>query len=262
MKAFADCSWPAFKPMALAFALGALSFNASAGLFEDDEARKAILDLRAKVEQNANTAGAASEELKGELAQLRRSLLDLNTQIEQLRAGVAQMRGQNEQLARDLAESQRKQKDVLASYDERLKALEPLKVSLDGLDFTVEPGEKKQYEAAIAQFRQGEFANAQTAFADFMRRYPQSGYTPWAILWQANALYAQRSYKEALSQFQALVKTYPEHPKAAEALLSAANCQVELKDAKGARRSLEEIRSKYPKSEAAQAATERLKKTR
>jgi tol-pal system protein YbgF len=262
MKAVVDRGLFRLKPMAAALALGAFALTANAGLFEDEDARKAILDLRAKVEQNASTANAATEDLKNEITQLRRSLLELNTQIEQLRTGMAQLRGQNEQLSRDIAESQRKQKDALAAYEERLRVLEPVKVSLDGQDFVVEPAEKKQYEAALSHFRQGDFAASQSAWTDFLKRYPQSGYTPWAMTWLANSLYAQRGYRDALVQFQALAKTYPDHPKAPEALLSAANCQVELKETKAARKSLEEIRVKYPKTEAALAATERLKKIR
>lgn len=37
-----------------------------------------------------------------------------------------------------------------------------------------------------------------------------------------------------------------------------ANCQIELKDAKAARRTLEDLLKAHPKSEAAQAAKERL----
>jgi tol-pal system protein YbgF len=253
---------PVRKSLLIAAMLAGFQLNASAGLFEDDEARKAILDLRAKVEQNATTASAASDDLKSENAQLRRSLLELNAQIEQLRAGVAQLRGQNEQLSRDLSELQRKQKDLLAPMDERLRALEPTKVVLDGKEIVVEPAERKQYEAALQIFRQGEFAAAQSAWADFMRRNPQSAYQPWAMMWQANSMYALRGYRDALAVFQSIARNHPDHPKAPEALLSAANCQVELKDSKGARKTLEELRNNYPKSEAALAAAERLKKQR
>jgi TolA-binding protein len=37
-----------------------------------------------------------------------------------------------------------------------------------------------------------------------------------------------------------------------------ANCQLELKDTKGARKTLEHILEQYPRSEAADAAKERL----
>ena len=53
---------------------------ASAALFEDDEARRAILELR---QQRAN-ADRLAEEQRQEISQLRRSLLDLQNQIDSL----------------------------------------------------------------------------------------------------------------------------------------------------------------------------------
>ena len=50
----------------------------------------------------------------------------------------------------------------------------------------------------------------------------------------------------------------PESIRVPEALLSIANCQVELKDSKAARKTLDELIKSHPKSEAAQAARERL----
>jgi tol-pal system protein YbgF len=248
------------RPVFWAASLVCLSGASHAALFEDEEARRAILELRTKVEQNARSDQAALGDLRNDAGQSRRSLLQLNNLIEQLRGELAHLRGQNEQLARDVAELQRRQKDALTAYDERLRQIEPLKVSLDGVDFMAEPAEKKQYEAALALFRQGNFPSAQSALTDFGRRYPQSGYTPWSLFWLANAQYAQKNYREALGHFQTVSVRHAEHPKAAEAMLSAANCQIELKDVRGARKTLEELRSRHPQSEAAGAAAERLKK--
>ena len=59
---------------ALAAALACLSLGAHAALFEDDEARRAILDLRQRVE----TMRQQSEQrASDESAQLRRSLLEI-----------------------------------------------------------------------------------------------------------------------------------------------------------------------------------------
>ena len=58
--------------------------TAQAGLFDDDEARKAILDLRQRVEQS-NTA---IKGLADENAQLRRALLDFQGQIEGLKTAI------------------------------------------------------------------------------------------------------------------------------------------------------------------------------
>src|SRR5690349_11644113 len=232
---------------ALAAALLCASLGAQAALFEDDEARRAILDLRQRVE-TMRTQSA------DENAQLRRSLLDLQNQIEQMRGDIARMTGQNEQLTRTLTEMQQRQTEV----DNQLKKNEPSKVSIDGREFNADPKEKADFDAALGIFRAGQFAQAQTAFADFVKRYPQSGYNASALFWLGNAQYATRNYNEAIANFRSMLSLAPDHAKAPEAVLSIANCQIELKDTKGARRTLEDLVKAYPSSEAAQAGKERL----
>jgi tol-pal system protein YbgF len=244
-------------------ALGlALPLLASAGLFDDEEARRAVLDLRQRQEAQRQATEALDRKASEDNAQLQRSLLELQNQIEQLRSEVASARGSNEQLARDLAESQRRQKDLSQSVDERLRKFEPVKVSVDGRDFLAEPNEKRDYESAWGQFRKGEFTLAQAELSDFVRRWPQSGYAASALFWLGNAQYATRDYKEALVSFRAMLTQAPAHLKAAEALLSVANCQIELKDSKAGRKTLEELVKTYPDSEAAQAARDRLAKSK
>ena len=256
-----------------------LSFGAArAALFEDDEARRAILDLRQKVDQmqqrNAdqlrklsedNTQG--SEQLNGQLGQMRRSILELSNLIESLRGELAAVRGQGEQLtremsqlARELAEVQRRQKDIAQGTEERLKKFEPSKVTVDGLEFMAEPAEARDYDAALAVMRKGDFALALPAFTDFVRRYPASGYHPSALFWLGNLHYAQRNYKDAMAQYRALVAAAPAHLRAPEAMLSIANCQVELKETKAARKTLEDLVKAHAQSEAATVAKTRLAK--
>ena len=261
-------SW---RPLAIVtLAAGALLAGPSrAALFEDDEARRAILDLRGKVEQQRLAADSAIQRQADELRRstednglLRRSLLDLQNQIEALRGEIARMRGQNEQLARDISEVQRGQKDISQGVEERLRKFEPTKVTLDGRDFTADPAEVRDFEASLAIFRRGDFPAAQTSFTEFVRRYPQSGYRATALFWLGNAQYANRDYRGAIANFRALLAQAPEHARAGEALLSIANCQIELKDNPGARRTLQELVQAYPQSEAANAARERLARLR
>ena len=123
-------------------AVACFTTAAHAGLLEDDEARRAILDLRAKVDQNATEQRNHLADLTEQLNQLKRSLLDLNNQLEQLRADNAKLRGQNEQLARDLSDVQRTQKDIQSGVDDRIRKFEPQKVTLDGkaLKYTATAG--------------------------------------------------------------------------------------------------------------------------
>ncbi|KIQ31365.1 tol-pal system protein [Variovorax paradoxus] len=240
---------------ALAAALLCVSMGSQAALFEDDEARKAILDLRQRVEAMRQQT---DQRLTDENGQLRRSLLDLQNQIEQMRGDLARMTGQNEQLTRTLSEMQSRQ----STLDDKLKQSEPSKVTVDGREFNADPKEKADFEAALGIFRAGQFAQSQTAFAEFVKRYPQSGYNASALFWLGNAQYATRNYNEAIANFRSMLSLAPDHAKAPEAVLSIANCQIELKDTRSARRTLEDLAKAYPQSEAAQAGRERLSRLR
>jgi tol-pal system protein YbgF len=237
-----------------AIALGAASVAAHAALFEDDEARRAVLDLRQRMEQS----NQQQRDLAEQVNQLKRSLLDMNATVEQLRADLAKQRGLDEQLQRDVAEIQRKQKDTQQTVDDRLRRFEPQKVTLDGKEFMADPDETRQYGDAIGLLRRSDFAGAASALASFQKRYPSSGYNESVLFWLGNAQYGKRDYREAINAFKGLLAASPDSPRAPEAMLSIANCQIELKDLKSARRTLDDLVKTYPQSEAAQAGRERL----
>ena len=235
---------------------------AHAGLFSDDEARRAILELRQKLDQNIEQGRArqsdAMTQLNDQLGQLKRSLLELNNQIELQRADNAKLRGQNEQLARDVAELQRKQTDLQQGVDDRIRKIEPQKVTLDDKEFLADPDEKRQYDDALAAFRRGEYERSASGLQGLLTRFPKTGYRDASLFWLGNANYGRRDYKEAIASFRALVAGHPDSPRAPEAMLAIANCQAELKDAKAARKTIDDLLKAYPKSEAAQAGRERL----
>lgn len=236
------------------------TLTSHAGILEDDEARRAILDLRQRMDAVQQRANDDVRKATDENAQLKRSVLDLNNQLESLRAEVARLRGQDEQISRDVADVQRRQKDLTQTVDERMRKVEPGKVTVDGKEFVASPTEVRDFDAALATLRKGDFAGAQNAFVEFDRRYPDSGYKPSVLFWLGNAQYALRNYKEAIVNFKALVALAPAHVRSPEAALSIANCQVELKDTRGARKTLEDLVSVYPQSEAASVAKDRLGK--
>ena len=241
---------------------------ACAGLFDDEEARKAIVDLRARLvalegqgtarATEVSAAMAQNAQLVEQLAALRRSLLDLNNQLEAMRGDIAKLRGSDEQVLREIAEMQRRQRDVGQAFDERLRRFEPVKATLDGREFTVDPEEKRAFDEAFGTIRNGDFDKSVALLANFQRRYPGSPYLDAARFWLGNALYGRRDYKEAISTFRTFVNEAPHHPRAPEALLALANSQAETKDPRGARKTIEDLMKAYPQSEAAQAGKERL----
>lgn len=246
------------RPWAIVLAALCGSFGAQAALFDDDEARRAILDLRQQRSQDVDAQNAKLAALNAQIEQLRRSLLDMNAQLELLRSDMAKQRGQDELLARDLAEVQRRQRDMQSAVDERVRKLEPQPVTVDGKTFKVDPDEKREFDEALARLRAADFASGAAGLNALLQSRPSTGYRESAWYWLGNAHYGLRHYKEAIQAFKLLIDKAPEHARAPEALLSIANCFGELKDKDASRRTLEELVKQYPQTEAAQAARDRL----
>jgi tol-pal system protein YbgF len=220
---------------------------AHAGLFDDDQARQAILDLRAKTENLTSQVSAA-----------QRTILDQSNRLDQLNQQLATLRGQNEDLANQVTTLQKQQKDYYTDLDTRLKKFEPQQQTVDGVQGVVQPGETDAFNAASQQFRNGDFKAAAAAFRNFIAKYPQSPYQPTAQYWLGNALYALRDYKGSTATWQGVVTNYPQHPRAPEALLAIANNQIEQGQKAAARKTLQQLLSQYAGSDAAQAAQNKL----
>ena len=239
---------------AVCFALAAwLPLHASAGLLDDDEARKAILDLRSKVENLSRDMNARIDTKSD-----KRAALELINQHEQTMQEIARLRGQLEVLSNEIATSQKRQKDFYADLDARIAKLEPRQVSIDGKAAEVDPGELKSYEAAMKLFTSGDYKVAASALADFVRRHPDSSYASNAQYWLGNAYYAQRDYKNAIASQEIVTLTYKDSAKAPDAMLNIASSYVELKDKKNAKKALQQLVAKYPESSAASTAKDRL----
>ncbi|WP_334189884.1 tol-pal system protein YbgF [Noviherbaspirillum sp.] len=243
---------PSFKTSIAAAFMAAFSFAplaAHAQLFSDDEARRAILDIRARLNNMQNEINAKADKTNN---------LDLDSQNAQLRQEISKLRGQVEVLTNELANTQRRQKDFYVDLDNRLRKVEPQRVTVDGKEVSIQQEEQRAYDAALAFFKAGDYKNAGAAFYDFTRRFPQSGFAPSAQYWLGSTYYAQRDYRNAIAAQQVVVKSYPDNPKAADALLNIASAYMELKDRVSAKRTLETLVAQYPEAPAAETAKERL----
>jgi len=226
---------------------------AHAGLFDDDEARKAISDLNTKLD-------ALNSKVDDQFATKadKTVILDQLNQIDSLRQEIAKLRGQLEVLSNDVSDNERRQKDFYVDLDNRLRKLEPQKVVLDGREAQVDQNEQKSYDTALAVFQSGDYAGAANALNSFLQVYPHSVYVPNAQYSLGIAYYAQKDYKNAVATFQALVKASPDSPKAPDAMLNIASCYSEQKDRALAKKWLVNLRTLYPDSAAAKTASDRL----
>lgn len=237
---------------ALMAAFAYLPLHANAALFDDDEARKAILELRSKVDALGRDL---TERLDAKAD--KTSTLSLINQHDQTMQEIARLRGQIEVLGNELANTQKRQKDFYTDLDARLRKLEPRQVTIDGQEAAVGVSEQTSYDSAFGVFKSGDYKAAATALDAFVKRYPESAYAANAQYWLGNAYYAQRDCKSAISAQQVVLKNYPDSPKAPDAMLNIASCYTELKDKPNATKTLNALIARYPDSSAAQTAKER-----
>jgi len=261
------------------------SAPARAALFDDEEARRRIESLRARIDQLESTVsqrlGAVEDTVKGQ------GLLDLLRDVEQIKADIAKLRGQYEVLSYELEQAQKRQRDLYLDLDSRLRKLEtgsgagapaanappaaeglppasagaaaPAGTSQGPLAAAANVvTEQRAYDAALDQFKSGNYAAAVTSFQAFARANSKSPLAPSALYWAGNAQFALKDYRGAIGTQRQLVATYPDSQKVPDAMLNIASCYVELGDAAGSRRTLQEIVAKYPTSEAAGKARQRL----
>ena len=232
-------------------------------IFDDDVARAQIQELRRQVE----TAAKLVEERLGRLetkADDRRALIELASQIETLRGEIARLRGQLEVIQNRVETADKRGKDLYVDIDTRLRKLEQAKEAAAADKPAAETGppaaETKAYEAALNQFKLGNYPLAVSAFQGFLVTYPSSRLAPSAQYWIGNAYFAQRDYKQAIGAQQKVLSAWPDDAKAPDALLNIASSQDALGDRRGAARTLEDLLAKYPASPAAASAKQRLKR--
>ena len=270
---------PSRASLAAAFllALACVGAPARAALFDDDEARKRIDALRARVEQLETQLSQRLERIEAKDA----ALVDMFRDVEQIKADIARLRGQYEVLAYELEQAQKRQRDLYLDLDSRLRKIEggpgsapaaadaaPAVAGGGAAGTTAATGaaarpgdaatEQRAYDSALDQFKGGSYPAAIASFQNFVKTYPKSPLAASALYWVGNAQYAQRDFRAAIATQRQLLTTYPDSQKVPDALLNIASAQVELGDAAGARRTLEEIVAKYPTSEAAGKAKQRL----
>jgi tol-pal system protein YbgF len=226
-------------------------------MFDDDEARRDIAALRGQVEASQK---AVDERLAKIESMLQDRSIELAKLIEELKQELARMRGQIEVQANQIETLDRRQKDLYVDLDTRLRKIEA-SVQAQEKQAASAPdpaAEAKAYEAALNQFKLGNYQSSVAAFQNFLATYPDSPQVSSAQYWIGNAYYALRDYKMAIAAQQKLLASWPTSAKAPDALLNIASCQSETGEAKAARDTLQSVLKKYPGTPAAEQAKQRL----
>jgi tol-pal system protein YbgF len=250
----------------LALLVVACAFSGQAfALFNDDEARRRIEILRQSLEAQNRSIDqrlANIEKMAGD----KNALLEFASQMEGLRNDVAAMRGQVEVLANQAENLAKRQTELYQDIDTRLLKLEkareaqaavPEKPAAGG-EPEVSAAETRAYQAALDQFKLGNYSLAVAAMQGFLVTYPSSSLAANAQYWIGMAHSGQRDYKSAIAAQRKLLAAWPDSPKAPDAMLSIASAQETMGDRATARKTLEELIAKYPGSSSATSAKQRL----
>lgn len=192
----------------------------------DDEARRAILELRQQVRQ-----------MNEQNQQARLLLAD---QIEGMRQEIAKLRGKVETLDWQSNKNQQDQQNQQSN------------------NLISDPQEQVVYEATMDLYRHGQYQEAASGFTTFIEIYPDSNAIDEVRFYEGSSLYAAKRFSAAIQKLQAFITASPNSQHAPDALIVIASAQVEMNDLAAAQNTLKRIVANYPKSAAADTARSRL----
>jgi tol-pal system protein YbgF len=229
---------------------------AHAGLFDDEEARAQIRQLREQVCANQQQVDARVLEL--ESVAKSRSLIDLFNQLEVLKVDVAKLRGMQEVLNNELENAQKRQRDLYQDSDNRLRKVEGQ---------TAQLSEQNKALMQALDTMKGELTKMAAANAAAAAATPPVAVAPLPVMAPPPApepvndgLAEQRAFDSSLAEFRAgkfresssgfsnFVRSYPR-----SALLPAAqywwgNSLFAMKDFRGAINAHRSLIAQFPDS--------------
>ena len=161
-----------------AFLTAAIAIANPAHAFADDEARRAILELR--------------EQVRNLTEQNRQARLMLADQVDTLRHELTTLRGEIERMRFEL---DLKNGNTLGQNPAQ-------QVS--------NPQEQLAFNTPMAKFREGKYKEAADGFKTFVTQYPNSQIAAEARFYQGSSLYAAKDFRGALAALQPMPQAHPD----------------------------------------------------
>ncbi len=200
-------------------------------LFGDDEARKAILELREQLQTQKEVQMQMYERLENltqEVQTLRGELDDLNNSYKQ-----------PQDAALPAAEPDPAAKAAQEAQDRDIEARQALDAALKNVN-------KQSYDKAIS------------SLTSFAQKYKGSKLVPEALYWLGSCYYAKGNFTRAIEIENRVVSNYSSHGKVPDALLILGMAQLDAKKTDAGKATLNRLVKQYPKSEAAKIAKSQL----
>lgn len=197
------------------------------------------------------------------------SLLELAQRIDRLQADVRGLRGEVELLQNQSEGGKAQSRTLYSDLEKRIAALETLGgvagEGAPGAGSALPPaaasgGEQAMYDTAFGALKGADYAKAIAGFRSFLTAYPSSPLASNAQYWLGEAFYVTRDYDAAVQAFRKVTTDWPDSRKAPDALVKVGFTQAAQGKNGEARATLEDVTRRFPGSEAAQLASERLKR--
>jgi len=244
------------------------SLSGHSALFDDDEARKKILE----VEKNAQSQNQATQSALKDLKQSHESRLttleaitkngfaDMQSQIDALKQENARLKGDLEIANHKIETALQRQKDLYTDSDERLRKLESTPAAAPVAAVAEKNTQESQLlELANGLSKESKHKDAFNTYDKFLKDYPNSAQAHEAMYGLGYSQFALKNYKSSIATQQKLIDTYADSPKIPDAMFNMANSQIQLGLVPGAKKTLRDLIAKFPNSELTPTAQKRLK---
>jgi tol-pal system protein YbgF len=231
------------------------SQNSFAGLFDDEEARAQIAQLRNQVRTQQQQVEVRITELES-LAKSR-SMIDLFNQLEVLKVEVAKLRGMQEVMNNEIENAQKRQRDLYQDADSRIRKMETGMTALEA--------QNKAMAQVLDQFK-GDLnkltAAQQTAAQPVAPAQPPAP-TPEVTATTVatnDSISEQRAFDAALTEFRAarfreatagftgFTRNYPRSSLVPAAQYWLGNSLFAAKDFRGSINAHRQLLAQYPES--------------
>ena len=226
-----------------------------AGLFDDKEARKKILELEATTTTQHQAAQADLAALKKtqqvieqRLAEIEaitkgQGLLDMQNQIEVLKQEVAKLKGELELASHNVNLTQQRQKDLYGDADARLRKLEQ---GQPGANASATPNPVPAAEVPPASVAAPVAPVAAAPLASTPE--PAKNSQEYQLLELAHGLAKEAKYKDAFNAYDKFLKDYPNSAYAPDAMYGLGYAQFALKNYKSAMATQQKLLDAHPDS--------------
>jgi tol-pal system protein YbgF len=139
---------------------------------------------------------------------------------------------------------------LISNWDDNTRAIAPKKAATPQAP---KAAIETEYESALALFNNARYNEAIAAFADFLKRYPDTSYSDNAVFWTGLALFEQEEYTLAIDEFDRVL-TFSRTNKAADALYYKGLSLLRSGRNDAAARVWRELIKRFPDHEAATRA--------